>query len=111
YEISGSKKAIYWNSERPNEIWIGSRSKPNEILLKDPGLLSEAARNAVGYPGGHNEGYPDTFKQCFKAFYDYIAAGDFKAKPSFATFEDGHNEIVLCEAILKSHKQQSWVTI
>ncbi len=111
YEISGSKKAIYWNSEKPNHIWIGSRSKPNEILMKDPGLLSEAARSAVGYPGGHIEGYPDTFKQCFKAFYNYVAAGDFKAKPLFATFEDGHHELVLCEAILKSHKQQGWVTI
>ena len=111
YEISGAKKAVYWNSEKPNEMWIGSRNKPNEILLKDPGLLSKLAASASGYPGGHNEGYPDTFKQCFKAFYNYIAKGDFKAKPTFATFEDGHHEIVLCEAIIKSHKQQGWVKI
>ena len=92
-------------------MWIGYREKANERLLKDPGLLSEAARSASGYPGGHNEGYPDTFKQSFKAFYEFIAAGDFHATPRFATFEEGHHEVVLCEAILKSHKEGRWVAV
>jgi predicted dehydrogenase len=69
------------------------------------------ARRFVGYPGGHNEGFADTFKQCFRAFYDYIAAGDFSAKPLFPTFAEGHREVVLCEAILQSHWQQSWVSL
>jgi predicted dehydrogenase len=74
-------------------------------------LVSEAARAAITYPGGHNEGYDDSFKQSFKAFYDYIAAGDFTAPEPFPTFAEGHNEIVLCEAILQSHEQQKWVEI
>jgi predicted dehydrogenase len=111
YEISGSKSAFYWNSETPNEMWLGYRQKANEILLKDPGLLSDAAREFTSYPGGHNEGYPDTFKQCFKAFYGYIAKGDFKARPLFPTFADGHQEILLCEAILKSHKTNKWINV
>ncbi len=111
FEISGSKQAISWNSETPNEIWIGSRTGPNDLLLKDPGLLSESGRSATSYPGGHNEGYPDSFKQCFKAFYDYITAGDFKAPRPFATFEDGHHEILLCDAIHQSHTQGRWVEV
>ena len=39
YEISGSQKALYWDSESPNEVWIGYRDKANERLLKDPALL------------------------------------------------------------------------
>jgi tRNA(Leu) C34 or U34 (ribose-2'-O)-methylase TrmL len=35
------------------------------------------ARGFANYPGGHNEGFPDAFKQCFRAFYNYIAAGDY----------------------------------
>lgn len=111
WEISGGKSGAYWDSETPNEMWIGHRDKPNEKLLKDPGLLTEAVRPYVSYPGGHNEGYPDTFKQCFKAFYAYIAKGDFKAKPTFPTFLDGHREVALCEAIAKSNKKNSWVTV
>jgi predicted dehydrogenase len=111
YEIAGASAAMAWNSEAPNELWIGHRDRPNELLLKDPGLLSDAVRPYVGYPGGHNEGYPDSFKQCFRAFYDYIRAGDFSAPKPFPTFADGHQEIRLCDAILESHRKQAWVSV
>jgi predicted dehydrogenase len=111
YEIGGARGALAWDSERPNELWLGYREKPNELLLKDPGLLDPSVRRYVGYPGGHNEGFPDTFKQCFRAFYDYVHAGDLSAPPPFPTFRDGHREIVLCEAILASSQQGGWVRL
>ena len=111
YEIAGSKSALFWNSEEPNQLWLGYRDKPNETLMRDPGLLSEPVRPFANYPGGHNEGFPDTFKQCFRAFYSYIENGDKTAKPQFPTFEQGHHEIELCEAILKSHKKQKWISV
>lgn len=111
YEIAGSKRALSWSSEEPNVLWIGHREKANESLIRDPGLLSDAARRYTNYPGGHNEGFPDTFKQGFRAFYDYIRAGDFTAPPTFATFADGHREILLCEAVLKSAQESRWVSI
>ncbi|MBM83993.1 MAG: dehydrogenase [Planctomycetaceae bacterium] len=107
FEIAGSKKSLYWNSESPNELWIGHRDEANELLMRDPALLV----NAADYPGGHNEGYADSFKYCFRAFYEYIARGDFSAEPTFPTFADGHREIVLCEAILQSHQTGSWVEV
>ena len=111
YEIAGSKSALFWNSEAPNQMWLGYRDKPNETLMRDPGLLSDPVRPFANYPGGHNEGFPDTFKQCFRAFYSYIAQGDKTAEPHFPTFEHGHHEIVLCEAILQSHRDQRWVKL
>lgn len=111
YEIAGSESALAWNSEQPNDLWIGQRNRPNQQLMRDPGLVSSAARAHISYPGGHNEGYDDSFKQSFKAFYDYIAAGDFAAPAPFPTFADGHREILLCEAILKSHQQRQWIEV
>ena len=111
YEISGSRCALAWNSESPNELWIGHRDRPNENLIRDPALLGSLARGYLNYPGGHNEGFPDAFKQCFRAFYNYIDAGDYAAEPRFPTFAQGHREVLLCEAILKSHRQQSWVEL
>ena len=111
YEIAGSKSALSWCSERPNDLWIGRREKANEVLMRDPSLVSSRAARAISYPGGHNEGFGDTFKQCFRAFYDYIEAGDFTAEATFPTFADGHREIVLCEAILKSHRENKWVDL
>ncbi len=111
YEIDGASSAMAWDSERPNELWLGHRDRPNEILLKDPPLLSDLARKHASYPGGHNEGFPDTFKQIYSAIYSYIEAGDFSQKPDFATFEDGHKELVMGEAILQSAKEGRWVDV
>jgi predicted dehydrogenase len=111
YELAGERGALYWDSERPDELWLGRRSGPNEQLLRDPSLLSPPARAAASVPGGHAEGYADTFKQHFRAFYDYIARGRFEAPRPFPTFADGHREVVLCEAVLESHRQGAWVSV
>jgi predicted dehydrogenase len=111
FEINGSKSSIAFESERPNELWIGHRDRPNELLLKDPSLLSNDARKITSYPGGHNEGFPDTFKQLFSKVYAYIRQGDFEAVPDFPTFADGHDELVLCEAIEQSAREERWITI
>lgn len=111
YEISGSRQSIAWNSELPNELWIGNRNLPNELLIKDPALLGHMAKPFANYPGGHNEGFPDTFKQCFRAFYDAILNKILPSEALYPTFEEGHKEVVICEAILKSHLQERWVAV
>jgi len=111
YEIDGSRAAIAWNGEEPNELWIGHRDRPNELLLKDPALLSPEARRFAFYPGGHSEGFPDTFKSLYHAVYGYLSAGDFSATPDFPTFEDGHRELLVAEAILRSTHEGRWVGI
>lgn len=111
FEIAGGKQAIAWNSEQPNALWIGHRDRPSETLLRDPALMHDSAAKISSYPGSHCEGFPDTFKQLFKTFYGYVEADDFSAPRPFPTFEDGHNEMLLCEAILQSHRQQRWVDV
>lgn len=111
FEIAGSKQTLAWNSESPNTLWIGHRERANETLIRDPSLMDESASAISNYPGGHNEGFPDTFKQLFRSFYGYIAAGDFSAPAPFPTFADGHREILLCEAVLQSHREQRWVNV
>jgi len=109
FEIAGTEQAFAWDSEQPNQLWIGHRDRSNEVLLRDPALLGATARSITSYPGGHNEGFADTFKQLFRAFYGYIAAGEFLLPPPFPTFADGHHEVLICEAILQSHREQRWV--
>lgn len=110
FEIDGAKSALVYNSERPNELWINHRDRPNELLLKDPSLLSEKARATASYPGGHNEGFPDTFKQLYNKVYTYVRAGG-EGEPDFPTFADGHYELQLNDAIEKSAKESRWVSI
>jgi predicted dehydrogenase len=111
FEIDGSEGSLAWNSEKPNTLWIGRRGEPNDEIIKDPSLMSPEARGYAAYPGGHAEGYPDTFVQLFKDFYAYIDAGDFLRPRTFPTFETGHEEMRLCEAIARSAKERQWVKI
>ena len=111
FEINGSKSSLVWDGEKPNELWVGHRDQANQIVMKDPSLLLPDARETVSYPGGHNEGFPDTFKQMYKKVYAYIFAGDYSKIPDFPTFADGHYEMQLCEAIERSAKEKSWIQV
>ncbi len=111
FEIAGARGAMVWDSERPNALWLGHRERANELLMRDPALLHERVRPYANYPGGHNEGFPDSFKQLFRAIYDYIDRGDLAAPRQFPTFADGHREIELCEAILRSQTERRWARV
>ena len=111
FEINGSVSSLIWDSETPNQMMIGHRPEPNQLLIKDPSLMMDSSRWTAAYPGGHTEGFPDTFKQLQAAVYRYIVADDYEAKPDFPTFEDGHNTILVDEAILLSAKEKRWVDI
>jgi predicted dehydrogenase len=111
FEIDGTEGSLAFDSESPNHLWIGRRERACEVLPKDPALQSPESRGYAVYPGGHPEGYPDTFVQLFKDFYGYLERGDFKAERTFPTFETGHEELVLCEAIAESARKNAWVAV
>lgn len=109
FEIAGQHKTLAWNSEQCEKLWIGQRQGANTLMMRDPSVMHDAARKVSDYPGGHDEGYPDSFKQCFRSFYQYILAGDYTAPKPFASFEDGHRDIVLCDAFVESKRRGGWV--
>jgi len=111
-ELSGSKCAAWWDQERPNELTIGRRERPNEVVIKDPALLSAHAAAFAHYPGGHPEAYPDGLKNLCLEFYARVrGAKERRKRPTYATFADGHKELAICEAVLASAKKRGWVKV
>jgi predicted dehydrogenase len=110
WEIDGSKSSLRWDQENPNQLWVGQRDQPNQMVIKDPALMHPEARPFAGFPGGHAEGYPDTFLQLFRQVYTTVRDGVTPAGdlPSFA---DGHREMILCRAIQKSAKEKCWIEL
>jgi predicted dehydrogenase len=106
-EIYGSRGGVAWDQERPNELWVGRRDGKNELLIKDPVLMDERARRYADMPGGHGEGYPDTFKQVFRRFYESIL--DPALEPEYPQFEDGLRQLDIVDAALRSHLGRGWV--
>jgi predicted dehydrogenase len=108
-EIYGSKSGVAWDQERPDELWIGNRNTNNQVIIKDPALLKEGARSYADLPGGHSEGYDDTFKQVFRRFYASI--DDPGAAPEYPEFADGLRQLIILEAELDSNRRHAWENV
>jgi predicted dehydrogenase len=111
WEIDGSTSAAAWDSETPDHLWLGHRDRPSEILLRNPALMGPAGRTAAALPAGHVEGFGDTFGALFRAIYADVLAGRPSERPPYATFADGHDEMLVNDAIAASAVAGRWVDV
>ena len=107
-EIYGSRSSVAWNQERPDELWVGHRDSGNALFVKDPSLLLPGARGFADLPGGHSEGYDDTFKQVFRRFYASIGSSGTAEYPQFV---DGLRQLKILDAVLESQRARKWVDV
>ncbi|MEX1345342.1 MAG: Gfo/Idh/MocA family oxidoreductase [Candidatus Limnocylindrales bacterium] len=111
WEIDGSASAAAWDSETPDHLWIGHRNRPNELLMRSAEVMNETGTQAASLPGGHVEGFGDTFHALFREIYKAVLAGKAPDQPLYATFEDGHHEMAVCDAIAQSAREGRWVDV
>ncbi len=106
-EINGSKASLEWKKERSEELWIGRRGAANQMLVKDPGLMDPSAQAYAAMPGGHNEGWPDAFRNLMRNIFLFIAEGRDPASAdgiAFPTFQTGYEVACVVDAILQSQR-------
>jgi predicted dehydrogenase len=110
-EIYGTEGSVSWSSEEPNTLNYGSRDAANGVSHRAcPGFAEDVA-GFTDYPPGHAEGFSDTFKMLYRSVYKDISSGGSAREPLYATAQDGHDEIAVCEAVLKSNKTGRSVTL
>jgi predicted dehydrogenase len=110
-EVDGSRRALAWAQEQPNELWLGSRNGGSTLMPREP----EAAGPGVpSLPPGHPEGWGEAFRDLFRPFYATVAAG---APPPAAdaapypTLADGARAVRFVEAVLASSAAGRWVAL
>lgn len=111
WELDGAESALAWTSEDPDRLWNGHRGRPNEVVEKDSDLLTASGRAAAAFPGGHPEGYPDTFRALFTDVYRDIAQRGSSAEPGYPTFAVGHDLVLIGEAIVESANTGTWASV
>ena len=111
WEIAGSGASAAWDSETPDHLWIGHRDQPNQILQRDARLMNGLGAAATHLPGGHVEGFADSFRALFAQVYGDVAKGGRSDDATYASFEDGHCEMQFCDAVLKSAAEGRWVEV
>jgi len=110
-ELDGSAESAAWDSESNEELWLGHRDRPNEILRRDPALLHPEAAARSHLPVAHTEGYAETFRELYRAVYADVARGEPADEPEYPTFRDGHVENVIGDALALSNSKQRWVEV
>ena len=111
WEIDGAAAAAAWDSETPDHLWVGHRGRPNEILQRGAELMNETGTAATALPGGHVEGFADSMCSHFREVYRAILAGVAPADPLYATFEAGHHEMTVGDAVARSAAEDRWVDV
>ena len=99
--MDGSAGALAWDGERHEELWLGHRETPNEVLLRNPALMHPAAAARTHLPVAHAEGFADTFRELYRAVYADVARGGPAEEPDYPTFRAGHVENVLADAVAR----------
>jgi len=111
WDIAGSAASAAWHSETPDHLWIGHRDAPNQILQRDFTLMNAQGTAAASLPPGHVEGFADSFFAFFRQFYGDVLAGARSDGATYASFEDGHYEMLFCDAVLRSAREGRWVAV
>jgi predicted dehydrogenase len=100
-EVSGAQESLHWESECPEQMWVGARDAPNQLLTRTTG----------DYPSGHAQGYPDAFKALHRNVYRAITAGGPPSEPDYPTFEDGVEQALVADAIARSAHHGRWADV
>ncbi len=111
WDVAGSTASAAWNSETPDHLFIGHRDSANQILMRDFTLMNATGTRAATLPPGHVEGFADSFFNFFSAVYADVCAGQRGSGSTWASFEDGHYEMRLCDAVVMSSRECRWVDL
>jgi len=106
-EVDGARGALVWSSQSSEQLWLGSRDAPLQVVGRDPAQALVGGMSSL--PAGHAEGWNDALRTAIAGFYATLRGEP--APPWLATWEDGLRAVVLTEAILESHRRRQWVSL
>ena len=107
--LDGSEGSLYWDQERPEELWLGRQGGPTELRHKSAGQLHERAERRAHLPAGEIEGWNTTFVNLFASVYRTILGCPVPGDELVATLADGLLLMRLIDAVTSSNAERGWV--
>lgn len=108
FDINASQSSLFWIGERADELWVGHRDKPNQILMAEPKQENQKKSENDSARESQSQLFANTMNELYRRVYQYLLAGDYSYKPDFPTFEDGHYGMLVMDAIETSARDKSW---
>lgn len=71
-EIDGTKGALQWRQEEPNQMIVRRNGQPHAIYTRDPNapFMNASGKAACRLPSGHPEAFFEAFANVYRAAYD-----------------------------------------
>jgi predicted dehydrogenase len=118
--IYGEKGGLEWNQEEPNTLYLKWTDRPKEIIrVGNNGFLGSLAKYNTRTPGGHPEGFIESFANIYRNFATVLQVRANGGKPSaeeldFPTVYDGVRGMQFIETMVESgyndkRKWQKWI--
>jgi predicted dehydrogenase len=118
-EVDGTKGALEWHQENPNQMLVRVNGQPHRIYTRDPNapFMTETAKASCRIPSGHPEGFFEAFANVYTAaFADMAARASGKTidsskslYPNVADGVDGMNFITQC--VTSAKQDGHWVSL
>ncbi len=116
-EIDGTKGALAWRQEEPNQMVIRRNGQPHSIYTRDPNApyMNESGAAACRLPSGHPEAFYEAFanvyRSAFDAMVDRIAGQPFEPKNTiYPNVYDGvEGMFFIQQSVASSHENGAWL--
>jgi predicted dehydrogenase len=107
--VYGTKGALAWQQEHPNELKFTPKGEPARILRRGNGYLSDAAKKFTRLPFGHPEAFIEAFANIYLEAVAAIRASleGRRGTFDFPTADDGVVGMAFIETAVKSAKSNS----
>lgn len=71
-EIDGTKGALQWRQENPNEMIVRKNGSPHQIYTRDPNapFMNASGAAACRLPSGHPEAFFEAFANVYRSAFD-----------------------------------------
>ena len=111
-EVDGMKLSAVFDQELAEQLWVGAEDAVR-ILVRDPNRHSAEQRRLATIPAGHVEGYAQCFEKFVADSYAAVDAhdGEGAVPDGLPTFADGARAAAICDAMLRSDAEKSWVAV
>ncbi len=118
-EIDGTKGALQWRQEEPNQMIVRINGKPHQIYSRDPNApyLNDSGKAACRLPAGHPEAFFEAFANVYRAAFDNMvlrAAGQpfEKVDTIYPNVNDGvEGMYFIQQCVASSQENGTWLPL
>ena len=107
--VYGTKAALEWQQEHPNELVVLYPDKPREIWRRGNGYNADAVKALTRIPSGHPEGYLEAFanvyREAFRAISAQVSGEAIPADIDAPSIDDGVMGMQFLAAALESARR------